>query len=191
MNRFLVFLLLMVSSIFVYGQRGECKGYIGITFGSAMPTGDFADFSDNNIAAGCAAGGAKIGFINFGYKLNSKFGIAASLFSSAHEYDNYEDDYWGYGAILVGPMVSYSITNNLEIDIKGMVGPGNASLEVDDLSKDDFIFGFDFGATLHYNFARRWALLLNIDYFSATAKIDNVSQKIGAINTGVGIAFRI
>lgn len=191
MNRLLVSLLLMMSSIFVYGRRDECKGYIGFTLGSAVPTGDFADFSSRNNEAGYAAGGAKIGFVNFGYKLNSKFGIAASLFSSAHKYDNYEDDYWGYGAILVGPMVNYSITSNLEVDIKGMIGPGSASLEFNDQKKDNSIFGFDFGATLRYNFARRWALLLSVDYFSTNAKIADFSQKISAINAGVGLAIRI
>eukprot|EP01029_Cantina_marsupialis_P023525 TRINITY_DN5894_c0_g1_i1.p2 TRINITY_DN5894_c0_g1~~TRINITY_DN5894_c0_g1_i1.p2 ORF type:complete len:193 (-),score=39.04 TRINITY_DN5894_c0_g1_i1:1180-1758(-) len=191
MRKYVLFMVMMAIGVVSFGQRSECKGYIGFTINGAIPTGDFADFSDNNSDAGYASTGAKVGFINFGYKLSSKYGIAASLFSSAHMYDNREDYHWGYGALMVGPMVSYPVARNLELEFKGMLGFGNAFFEDRHGEVEDGIVGFDFASTLRYNFARKWALLINADYFSTQAEFKDYTQSISALNVGLGLAFRL
>ncbi|RUT78909.1 outer membrane beta-barrel protein [Ancylomarina longa] len=173
------------------GQRSECKGYIGFTVNSAIPTGDFADNSKNNSKAGFASTGANIGLVNFGYNFNSRFGIAALWFFSAHAFNGFKNITWGYGGLMAGPMLTYPIAYNLKLDLKGMLGYARASLSDDNSEIDATGVGFDFGATIRFNFARRWCFLANADYFSSDPKFEDFNQKISALNLGIGIAYRL
>jgi hypothetical protein len=174
-----------------FGQTQERGGYIGFTMSGAIPVGDFGNHSQENYNAGYASVGTNVGFVNFAYKFNSNMGIAALLFSSAHSYDGDSETMWGYGSLMVGPMYSRLAVYDLYIDVKGMVGFGHASLEDDYNKIEDNGVGFDFGGTLRYNFARKWALLVNVDYYSTNLEYKNHSQNIAALNLGIGIGYRL
>jgi len=79
-----VFLLLfLVSSIQAQDINKSTKdGFISISLGLAIPTGDFADDDPGNNDAGFAENGASFTLINFGYLFSKNVGITAMILIS-------------------------------------------------------------------------------------------------------------
>tara|TARA_R110002124_G_scaffold76758_2_gene205689 strand:- start:6901 stop:7230 length:330 start_codon:yes stop_codon:yes gene_type:complete len=89
MKYFLAFVLLIISSSALFAQEARTKdGFISITLGAALPTGDFADNDLGNNDAGFAESGISINLINFGYLFSKNIGITAMLQGAAFPIDN-------------------------------------------------------------------------------------------------------
>ncbi|ELR73148.1 hypothetical protein C900_05197 [Fulvivirga imtechensis AK7] len=117
----------------------------------------------------------------------------ASWYGAAHGVDiEGIDGTWAYGGLMGGPMLSWPISDKVDVDAKLMVGYVVAMLDIDgEDDTGDIGAAFDIGATLRYNFAARWALLVNLDYFNGNSKVFDRKRSISTINPTFGIGFRL
>ncbi len=171
------------------GTSGKRKGYLGGTLGVSFPVGDFANKSN-----GLAETGMQINLVNFGYLFGENIGITAIWFGATNPLDSKGDDSWAYGGIVVGPLVSFSLSEKVEWDFRPMIG--YASTEVSYLGlnpKQSLSFALNVGTLFRINVGKKVALLLNADYFSTKPEFKDFefSQKIGTISLGFGAAYRL
>ncbi len=165
------------------------KGYIGLSLGPSIPLGNYA-----NAARGNAETGIYLGLVNFGYLFSDHLGITATFFSGANTLKH--DDYngWGYGGLMVGPLLSQSFSSKLELDLRPMIGFASAIYpynDYEDLSNSSF--AYNIGAMLRMNVGRRFALLVHADFFSTKPNFEyyDIQQRISTLNLGFGIAYRL
>lgn len=188
-------MLVLVITIGSYAQMEDRRGYIGMTLGAAIPLGDFADNSFDNEDAGFAKTGINFNLVHFGYKFSKNFGIAASWFGTAHEvdYNNMEAEFWSYGGLFAGLLVSLPAGEKLFIEFKPMLGfvaatsPGSVGYGEEEGSA----IGFDLVGSVRYNFAEKWCAMANIDYLTAKPEFDYFEQSISALNLSLGLAYRL
>lgn len=192
MRRITLVALLAILSMNLFAQSTDRKGFVGITLGPAIPVGDFASKASSNNNAGFAKTGMNINLLNFGYRFGKNLGVTAFWFGASHEVDmSGVKAMWSYGAIMAGPMYTLPVGEKLELGLKGTIGSVAATLDIDQVGKSTGSgFGYDLGASLHYNYAERWCLLLNADYLGAKPKFTNATRKIAAISLSAGIAYR-
>lgn len=165
------------------------KGYLGGTVGVSFPVGDFA-----NKSKGVAETGVQINVVNFGYLFGDNVGIAAFWFGAANPVDLNNSDPWAYGGILVGPLISFPISQKVECDFRPMVGYASTGLPNSGLDpKQSLSFALNVGTLFRINVGKKVALLLNADYFSTKPEFKDFefSQKIGTISLGFGAAYRL
>ena len=66
------------------------------------------------------------------------------------------------------------------------------TLDLEGDNEDATGLGIDLGATFRFNFADRWCVLANADYFAAKPEFDSgFDQKIASLNLTGGIGFRL
>jgi hypothetical protein len=129
-------LFLVFSSFSLFSQD---RGYIGVSIGPSIPTGDFSSKDMYNQSAGFAKTGA-IFDISFGYKLGKNFGLTAILRGQANKVDaqaisdemskEFMGDFvgtvrtgsWGIGGLLVGGYSSISVAKQLNFESRLMLG---------------------------------------------------------------------
>ncbi len=168
------------------------KGYIGLSFGASIPVGDFAGKS-----YGGAKTGVELSLVDFGYLFSENLGIAARWFGGANPLDsNYDLDPWSYGGVLIGPLVSYPISEKVDWDLRPMIGyavtfmpDSGAYYNVDPAMS----IAFNFGTQFRFHVGEKISLLLHADYFSTKAKFDDfgIEQKISTFSLGMGVAYRL
>jgi hypothetical protein len=148
MSVFIVFFLLITFKIFA-----QDKGYVALSLGSSVPTGDFASKSMDNRSAGFAKVGAMFD-ISFAYKLDKYFGIIGMLRGQAHKTDaqamanemikqmsvdnirvTTEAENWRIGALLIGSYGNFPIQKDLSFETRAMLGlmsvdPPNATFNL-------------------------------------------------------------
>lgn len=161
----------------------ERNGYIGINIGPSFPTGELK-------ADGLAKTGLNLSLINFGYVISSNFGIAAKWSGNSHQIDD-SGEYWGYGTLMAGPLYSTPISNNTEWDLRGLIGFGTASLDTDYVKYSGNGLAYSIGTGIRNNFAKKWALTVNLDYLNCKPKGDFSGDKFSAVDLSIGIAYRI
>lgn len=167
------------------------KGYIGITAGPSIPLGDFG--SELN-------GGAKVGLnlslVNFGYRFSDYIGITASWFGAANPLEVFGDDSydpWSYGGITAGPLFSFPIASNVEIDLRPMIGYSVATVpDIGDGTESSMSFAYNGSVMFRFHCSRRISILLSSDYFYTKATFDryNFEQKISTLSINGGVAYR-
>ena len=173
------------------------KGYIGITGGLSVPVGKFASSDLNDSEAGYADPGIRFNLINFGYTFGGGFGVAATWMGSAHPITldagfSFFDGTWAYGSLMAGPMYSLEFSDKINLDFRAMLGLTTVNLDVEGVDEDGTGLGIDLSATFRLNFANRWCVLANADFFSTNAELDNgIEQKIASLNLTGGIGFRL
>ncbi|MFN9711273.1 MAG: hypothetical protein ACK55K_07700 [Bacteroidota bacterium] len=132
--------LSLIVMLFTINAFSQDKGYVAVSLGAGIPTGDFASKDMNNRSSGFAKAGA-IFDISFAYKLDKKFGIIAMLRGQAHKtdaqamaeemikqmpFDNIsistQSESWSIGAILVGGYGSFPIEKQLSFESRLMIG---------------------------------------------------------------------
>lgn len=165
------------------------KGYIGLSTGPSIPIGDFADESN-----GLAKTGIQLNLVNFGYLFSENFGISATWFGAANPLDISDIDPWSYGGLMVGPLLSFPLSEKAEWDFRPMIGYSVTTVP-------DFGFGteqassfaFNIGTVFRINVGNKVALLLSADYFSTKPEFEdyNFEQQIGTISLGFGVAYRL
>jgi hypothetical protein len=141
MKKYLAILFLFLGlSLNVFSQDAERKGYIGISLGPSIPTGEFAKTDFNSDALNYASAGAVFD-VSFAYKLGKKLGIAATLRGQSNSLNvkaigedfvdanpgaqiSIEGDSWGLGGILIGGYGIFPLTQNgrLNFEAKLMFG---------------------------------------------------------------------
>tara|TARA_B100001142_G_scaffold317436_1_gene358374 strand:+ start:607 stop:1311 length:705 start_codon:yes stop_codon:yes gene_type:complete len=219
----------------ITGFTQDRKGYIGISFGSSFPTGDFAAIDGEG--AGYAERGLNMSLVNFCYKFNENIGIAAAWHGIVNPVDvqemvedmwatnptlswGLETTAWSIGGLSGGILIS-SPYNNLDFDCKALIGFAQAiSPQLDITISDGFTaisarqdalesntsLSFSFGGGVRYHISEKWALNLNLDYFTTQVEFpefnisysdgtyttaESFEQNISALNLTVGIGYRL
>lgn len=164
-------------------------GYVAVTIGPSFPTGDFAD-SQN----GMANTGVNLTLINFGFLFSEHLGISASWFGAAYPLDNDDFDPWSYGGLMVGPLLSFELSENAEWDFKPMIG--YAVTKAPDIGKGEeeaTSFAINLGTLIRVHMSSTFSLALSADLFGTKAKFKDLGfeQDIGALSLGLGLAYRL
>ena len=201
------------------------KGFAVVSGGAAFPVGVFGK---RNVQLTPESGLAKTGYnvnINGGYQIHKNYGITGTVFYSRFKLDqtsvnnflnkttstslnNGTVDHWQYLGIVVGPMGTLPIGDNLFLDVKAMAGVAHANMPVVkidlagfpepvNLTKEHWsdVFTWQVGTNLRYNFAKNLCFFTNVDYNfmkpSWTTDTEDVIQKMGVIdlNVGLGVTF--
>jgi hypothetical protein len=113
------------------------KGFLAITFGPSLTSGNFGDASWNNENAGFAKNGYQYSILEFGFKFVPKFGMAAAIKGAVIPVnvqalaDGYAQEYggqftvkstrWGYTGFFVGPFFCIP-TKHVDFDVRFMTG---------------------------------------------------------------------
>lgn len=184
----------LVTSVQAQTEPFQKSGFLGITIGPAIPLGDFADDDLNNEDSGLAESGFNLTLLSFGYELVENFGIAASWFGGGHIIEtDFGDGIWGYGALVVGPMVSFELSEQADIDFKLMVGPTAGIFDFDTLDEqqEGSGFGLDIGTSIRIKLSDKIGLILNMDYFNTNSEFDDFEQQMTALNINGGLFFKI
>ncbi len=203
MKKYLAILFVMgLLNVASQAQSVSTKdGFISISLGVAIPTGDFGDNGANNDEAGFAESGVAMNLINFGYLFSKNIGITAMLTGAAFPLDAQTlgpEPIWSYGTLLVGPL--FTIRNNespTEFDFRLMVGSMSGMIDFDNElgTFEGTGSALAFGAGLRYNVSDLIAISGNLDIISGTAEFDILGSKedqsMSSANFTVGIAFRL
>ena len=200
------------------------KLFLILSGGPSLPVGSF---SSKDLASNTKSGLATIGYninLNSGYHITDRFGIASTVFYSLHKIDQdalnkfqvlnsvvsttKSVDHWQYFGIVIGPMATFKLMDQLFLDIKGMAGFARANLPsvkeeivetgvIINSSSDRWTdaFAIQLGSNLRYNFASRVCLFTNVDYGFMNPKwtssgSEDIKQEMGVINFNVGAGIR-
>ena len=172
----------------------QSKFYLGVGLGLATTGGDIS--SDNNYGTGL-----NLNFLNLGYRFNDTWGLTANLGSAGHAIDDAEAAL-GIGVFSIGPMISFSVSDNMTWDFKPQYSPSMKGKYAGD---DAGIFGdltlsgnaFVIGNSLVFgDGSKGFDFSLDIDYL--TGKFDEVSgfggsidddSKYNSFRLGLGIRY--
>lgn len=154
----LILLTFLVAAFTMNAQ--DSKGYLGVSLGLAMPTGDLADGAKT---------GLDIGFINAGYRFNETWGATLNWGATGH---GLEDEIGGgsvgIGYLGIGPMISVG-----NFDFKPQYAFASYKEENDEFGDfdDDFDSAWIIGTTYNFASGSNWGASANLDYF--TFKFDD------------------
>jgi len=171
-------------------QEQPKRGYIGISIGAAMPTGEFASDDIDGEYSGYAKTGLSLQLINFGYTFGSNIGIAGMWTGNAFNVNGEEmiqdlglggltiqSDPWSFGALMFGLLISLP-ADKFNVDFRAMLGYGYA--KAPELSFTGYIEGelinitqksasanavaYDFGMGFRIPLSRLICVNILIDY---------------------------
>lgn len=198
---FLTFLALLIS-INSQAQRAEKKGFVGISIGPAFLiqkrydsynvsiSGNQIEYNPNTPV------GLNFTLIDLGYRFGENWGMVFSWFGTGHYRvhksgtDKIESTS-SIGGLLIGPMYSIQVKDDVYLDLKLKVGRmvfnfeemynGNLSSYSSPISN----VGVEIGSTLRKNISRNWSVMgnLNLHYFT------DFRRK--TMNLTAGIGYRI
>jgi hypothetical protein len=163
------------------------KLYAGLSVGTSIPLGDFADEMN-----GMAKTGFQVNVINLGYLFSENFGISATWLAASNPNIIEEIDPWIYGDILIGPLLSFSISNRLAWDLRPMIGYSITSLpDIGRGTDKAFSFAYDIGTLIRIGINKDVSILLTADYLSSKAKfkVYDFEQNIETLSLGLGLAL--
>ena len=175
MNNYLLLFALVVLTV-TQSFAQDSKGYIGVSFGYAMPTGDLADVAE---------GGIDLGLINTGYRFNENWGLTLNWGGTAHEFSDFEDATIAYGYLGIGPMLSIG-----GLDIKPQYAFVGAVLNdsLGDETTVDGESGFILGTTYNFSLGEHWGLAANADYLSMS--FEGADESVNIFKLSLGIQYK-
>ena len=187
-------LLLLVTAP-ASAQEKERRGFIGLGIGPSAPFGSFAEASTDG-RGGRAKPGYTDTFLNVGYRLRERWGVAAAF--SYSEYvmrDGGDDDWWQVAGIVAGPMYSLRLNARTALDLKAMLGTIVLTPVIDSYETDDGVasgLAVDVRAAVRFDVFRRWAVFAEagLQKSSGTPFPSGLRNDYGALISGFGIAFR-
>ena len=158
------------------------RGYIGISFGPAFPTGD--------IDSDAISGGVHLNLVSFGYLFSKHVGIAATWFGTSFVSKNDSKNSIGMGGLLAGPLFSTSTsTGKFEYDFKPMIGFANGTVITNNkASSSDRAIAFGVGGAIRWNCWSKISLSCGIDYYSG--KPESVDLSSSALVIGINYRLR-
>ena len=133
----LTFVVCIFQLILFSQELEERKGFIGISIGPSITTGDYSSKNISNVYAGFADNGLNVN-LNLAYRFNNNIGLTAMWSQNYHGMDvnaavnqfqridptlswSMQADNWSCGFGLGGLLVSFPF-NKLDFDLKAMVG---------------------------------------------------------------------
>lgn len=172
-------------------NNNKKRGYIGISAGPSMPIGDFSNPLNGNAKAG-----PQLHLLNAAYYFTNTFGIGATWFGAVNELDIYnnEIDPWIYGGILVGPIISFKLSDLIDLDFRQFSGysvstvPDFGSIDKETVSS----FAFSFGVDLISKPSNNLNLNVSLDYLSTEPEFEEnrFYQHIETLSFRFGVAYR-
>jgi hypothetical protein len=196
--------------------------YLALHVGVGFPVGKFGSDNATQTEAGFAKAGvtAKVQYV---YKLAKTLGVGASgfyNFFNAHKSILVDPpsngggvyvslDHWQFYGLAIGPTLTFDMTDNVSLDLRGMVGVATANAPRVNylgvaLLKEDWSTTtvFQGGANLRVNTNNsRLYVFANADYtyldpdFTITSYDNSYSEKIrqrmSALSLTGGVAFRL
>jgi len=172
----------------------DSKFYAGVGVGYATAGGEALEGVN---------GGLSLNFLNLGLRLNETFGITANLSSTGHTIEDVDDVAVGIGTFSVGPMISFSLSDNVSWDLKPQYAFSMKAVFADDsgvvddveLSGNAFIFG---NSIVFGDGSSGFAFSVDLDYLSGkftelevlgdSVDIDD-ENKINNLKIGVGLRY--
>ncbi len=220
-----MFLIVFSSFSQVSGNKtslvDDTKFFAALSGGPSIPVGVF---QKKNFAVTSEAGLAKTGYVlnaNLGYKFHKNFGVASTVFYSMYKLDQKaindfigksattivgaSADHWQYVGVVVGPMATVPLVENVFIDFKAMAGYAHANMPVIKVQLEGLpapidatqekwadAFAWQLGTNLRYNFTSKFCFFANADYnyMKPKWKTDvsgDVIQKMGVVDVNVGL----
>jgi hypothetical protein len=168
----------------------EHGSYIGLLSGPSFPVGGF-----RNDGSGRSLLLPEIGYstnlINLGYLIKPNIGISLLSFSNQYEINSTDASFWwGWQGFLVGPMFTFPVLKRVYFDLK----PGIGITEITYSAEHQYSgigIGVNPGASLRYNFAKRWCITTEAGYLYSSSVL-GIYGKTGfhAVNLGLGVAYR-
>ena len=190
--RKLLLLAFILASFSMNAQ--DSKFYAGVGVGYATAGGEALEGVN---------GGLSLNFLNLGLRLNETFGITANLSSTGHTIEDVDDVAVGIGTFSVGPMISFSLSDNVSWDLKPQYAFSMKAVFADDigvvddveLSGNAFIFG---NSIVFWDGSSGFAFSVDLDYLSGkftelevlgdSVDIDD-ENKINNLKIGVGLLY--
>lgn len=179
------------------------KGYIGMSFGVAIPILDFNSFGpteqeESKYNAGPPKTGFQINIIEFGYLLSRNFGIAANGCISHHQMElNGREGYWRYFCFTGGLLISFPF-ERFQIDFKTMGGILYIKTDGSDIKAGDgSSFVVDFGPGIRIHLSKKLSMLINADVLWSKPTISShmndyeFTHKIHVLNLTGGIVYQL
>ncbi|MFS4494115.1 hypothetical protein [Maribacter sp. 2308TA10-17] len=163
------------------------KGYLGFSVGVSIPLGDFGSSSN-----GLADIGIQVNGLNFGYLFSKHLGIATTLMIANNPNIRAGIEPWSYGSLLIGPLVSFPINQELTIDGRFQMGYAVATLPDLSLGKDtSTAIAYNAGIVGRYSFIKSFTLLLALDFLHTKPEFEDYGfkQNMKTISLGVGAAY--
>jgi hypothetical protein len=170
-------------------------GFIGLSLCASLPVGDFADVAET---------GVQLNLVNFGYLFSDNIGVSATWFGAANSLSDKRIDPWSYGGLMVGPMLSFPISQEVDWVLRPMIGLSVATLPnvliwdetgsaIGSGPDNAFSFAFIVGTVFKVNVSRNVSILLSADYFSVNPEFmeANIERQISTVSLGCGIAYRL
>lgn len=196
------------------GKSSDTKGYYAFSVGPSIPLGDYASttLSPTQIP-GAAKTGLHINVANFGYKFAGSFGVCGIVSVGTNSFNaekvttiKDKDSYWVNGVVMLGPLASFDVGDQISLDLRPMGGlVYTSSPEANDNGSGTLIksdrkstFGLGFGTSCRFHMSSKVDLGLNLDYLTANQKFtpelmgvkDEWTQQISLLAITVGMAFR-
>jgi hypothetical protein len=174
-----------------FEKQYDHKWFLGLIMGPSFPSGDFADKPDGNSNESAAKTGGSGSFV-LGYNFKENFGISVNYSNNTYNIEgSTTDKYWSLTSILAGPMFSNHLNNSLFLDLKPMIGYAFASQYSNNINEKSgngpAIYP---GASLRYNFSRRWCMLMETGLLLSNPEYPDGRKTTNAFNFGLGIAYR-
>lgn len=159
------------------------KGFIGHSFGAAVPARDFT--------AGRTKAGVQLGLINLGYLFSKNVGISAKLFGASNSTG--DTGMMSYGAFLIGPLLSIQPSEKVQTDLRPMIGYSYTNFNYYRMQQEIFSFAFSVGIQNRFHINNTLSLLVGVDsYFSRHATSEEFREpRIGILSPELGILFRL
>lgn len=228
---FLIIAALITNNIVAQSNQkssvvNNSKAFLVISGGPSIPVGIFSSTDINKSGAGYANLGYNVN-LNGGYEITDRFGIAGTVFYSRYNVNqklinnlnsmfsivrsySFETDHWQYGGIVVGPMTTIKVMDNIKVDFKAMAGFARVNsprIKISDAVTGELLatsedrwtdaFALQVGSNLRYNFASRLCAFVNVDYgfmhpkWKGSSTEEDFKQEVGVLdfNIGIGTTF--
>jgi len=230
-----LFLTISFILLTIAGFTQDRKGYIGISLGPSFPTGDYAATSGEDAGYADRGLNMSLVNFCYKFNENigiaaAWHGIANPVDAQEMVEDMWSTDpslswelettSWSIGGLSGGILISFP-SNNLDFDLKALIGfAGATSPQLDVTVSDGFSsgsalqeelesnisFSFSFGGGVRYHISDKWALNLNLDYFTTQVEFpefiislsdgtyqtaESFEQNISVLNLTVGIGYRL
>ena len=154
----------------------DSKGYVGVSIGLAMPTGDLADDAKT---------GLDLGLINAGYRFNETWGATVNWGATGHSAKESDDVTYGIGYFAIGPMISFG-----NFDFKPQYAFSSAVVESNGVDTDiDVDSALILGATYIIPLGGNWGMAANLDYF--TFKVEDDDDNLNMFKLSVGVQYKL
>lgn len=197
--------LLISAALSAQGSVAKMTGknFLAFHAGPSFPVGDFNSTSYDNVHAGYAQPGSVL-HLNYGYRFNENFGLAAQAYYNNHLVDKdivghepgVKFSHWEWYGLTAGPMLTQQVTRGIYTNVQVMGGVANAKIPKasymgETIASEDWAAApvFNGGLGLQFDMSRRYFLLVNADYLYMKPKF-TVDYMIpvddGGVVTGIG-----